>query len=100
MVASHSSVAAAAPGAPRALDGLKALPSVDRLLGHADAAGLLSAHGHRTLVAALRGVLAEVRERAAAEPGALIPSDASLLASCADRLAAAARAHGCARCST
>ena len=91
MVAPHSAVAAAAPGAPRALGGLKALPSVDRLLGHADAAGLLSEHGHRTLVAALRGVLAELRERAAAEPGAPIPSDASLLASCAKRLAAAAR---------
>ena len=91
MVAPHSTVATAASGAPRALGGLKALPSVDRLLGHADAAGLLSEHGHLTLVAALRGVLAEVRERAAAEPGAPIPSDASVLASCADRLAAAAR---------
>ncbi len=93
MVAPHSAVAAAAPGAPRALGGLKALPSVDRLLGHADAAGLLSEHGHRTLVAALRGVLAELRQRAAAEPDAPVPSDASVLASCADRLAAAARAR-------
>ena len=71
---------------------LKALPSVDRLLGHADAAALLREHGHSTVVAALRGVLAEARQRlGAAGTPALLPDDAGLLAESAAHLAAAAR---------
>ncbi len=80
-----------APRAPHEVGVLKALPSVDRLLNHADAAGLLSEHGHRAVVAAMRSVLAGARERTAADPAAPLPSDDHLLASCASRLAAAAR---------
>ena len=88
----------AVPSAPGARDRRAALPSIDRLLGHASAPALLHAHGHSTVVAALRGVLAEARESVAAladvrESVAVhAPTDDdALIALCAERLALAAR---------
>ena len=78
------------PGSPRVLDGLEALPSVDRLLNHANTGPLLREHGHRAVVAVLREVLAEARERDAVS-AAPLPTHEAMLASCAQRLAAAAR---------
>ena len=87
---------------PHGTAALHALPSVDRLLGHAHAAPLLREHGHRSVVAALRAVLAEVRTGAAqAAPAALpddtapaaLPDDTALLAECGARLSIAARAR-------
>ena len=89
-----------------ARDRRSALPSVDRLLVHALAPALLHEHGHSTVVAALRVVLAEAREGVAVQapnqaatalaeasvPASVPPpSDDALIASCAERLALAAR---------
>ena len=90
---------------PRAArDQRSALPSIDRLLAHASSTALLSAHGHSTVVAALRAVLAEARERVAEQAAATIGGSAcaqttpppllgddALIALCAERLAHAAR---------
>ena len=78
-------------------DRRSALPSVDRLLAHALAPALLQEHGHSTVVAALRVVLAEAREAVAAQavtpppPPAPPTSDDALIAICTQRLALAAR---------
>ena len=97
---------AAVPAGHGARDRRSALPSVDRLLAHASAPALLHEHGHGTVVAALRVVLAEARERAAEQapaqaqtpasaqapaPAAPPASDDALIAICAQRLAVAAR---------
>ncbi len=98
----------AEPAASNTRDWRAALPSIDRLLGHASAPALLHEHGHSTVVAALRGVLAEARESVAAfadahesvaafagahgNVGAHAPlDDDALIAICAERLALAAR---------
>ncbi len=88
----------AEPAASNTRDRRAALPSIDRLLGHASAPALLHEHGHSTVVAALRGVLAEARESVAAfadahgNVGAHAPlDDDALIAICAERLALAAR---------
>ena len=101
-----SAEADAVPSVHGARDRRSALPSVDRLLVHALAPALLHEHGHSTVVAALRGVLAEARESvavqapnqaAATQAEASVrapvppPSDDALIASCAERLALAAR---------
>ena len=91
--------AAAASQARRVTpDRRSALPSVDRLLAHAQSPALLREHGHSTVVAALRVVLAEARERVAGQSAAQaltsLPqpvSDEALIAITAQRLAIAAR---------
>ena len=105
MAAVRSSADAAVPVARGAPDARQGLPSVDRLLGHPDMPALLHEHGHSTVVAALRAVLAQARavEGAGGAPQAQPPSsprsltppagEAALLAACAERLAAAARAR-------
>ena len=84
----------------RKADQRKALPSVDRLLGHAAMPALLHAHGHSRVVAVLRTVLADAREHlaqqaasqdAVSHAAAQAPDDDALLAACTGRLAAAAR---------
>ncbi len=93
-----------AAAAQRQSDRRQALPSVDRLLGHAAMPALLREHGHSSVVAVLRTVLADAREHlalqaashAAASHAATLaaapaPDDDTLLVACADRLAAAAR---------
>lgn len=62
-----------------------ALPSIDRLLRHADAQALAAGHGRQRVVAALRAELADLRAA-----GGAVPGDAALLAGCARRLAAGA----------
>ena len=106
MTAVRQAAETAAPAPRAARDQRSVLPSVDRLLAHASTTALLSAHGHSTVVAALRAVLAEARERVA-EPAAApvrgpacatTPAppqpplgDDALIAICAQRLAHAAR---------
>ena len=81
-------------------DRRQTLPSVDRLLGHAAMPALLREHGHTRVVAVLRAVLADAREQlvaqataqaAISQPAVPAPADDALLATCARRLAAAAR---------
>ena len=87
-----AAVASTGPAAsPGERGGLHALPSIDRLLGGANAPQLLREHGHRAVVAALRLTLAEVRSQAAAAPLAGLPDGDAILARCAAQLAAAAR---------
>ena len=87
----------AVPSAHDARDRRSALPSVDRLLAHALAPALLHEHGHSTVVAALRVVLAEARAAVAAQAEAPAPppapptSDDALIAIGAQRLTLAAR---------
>ena len=83
-----TAVAGAGLSASGTRDRRAALPSIDRLLGHASAPALLHAHGHSSVVAALRGVLADVRESVAVHAPT---DDDALIALCAERLALAAR---------
>ena len=79
----HSDVPMTEPANPFAR-----LPSVDSLLGHAETAGLQQRHGHTAVTAALRTVLAELRECLRTQPD--LPCDPErLLASARDRLQAA-----------
>ena len=67
---------------------LQALPAVDRLLRSAPLRPVLAAHGHSSVVAALRALLDEVRARGVQTP---LPTDDELCATCAARLEARAR---------
>ena len=62
------------------------LPSLDRVLRHAQAQALAAQYGHQPLVRALRGVMDEARRLLIADPGADCPADASLVAAAADAL--------------
>ena len=88
-----SAEADAVPSSVGARDRRSTLPSVDHLLGHALAPALLHEHGHSTVVAAVRVVLAEARAGVAAQAEAPAPptGDDALIAICAQRLALAAR---------
>lgn len=72
---------------PSSRAGLRALPSVQRLLEAADGAGLLALGGRSAVVAALRAALADARTAILA--GAPVPDDATLLAAASAALAAA-----------
>ena len=106
MTAVRQAAETAAPAPRAARDQRSALPSVDRLLAYASSTALLSAHGHSTVVAALRVVLAEERERIAEQTAAPVGGptcaptrqrpepmlgDDALIAICAERLAHATR---------
>jgi L-seryl-tRNA(Ser) seleniumtransferase len=59
---------------------LQALPSVDRLLRHAESEALIARHGRPAVTDAIRGVLAELRERKQLDP------EDSILSSVSERL--------------
>ncbi len=90
MAADLLSTETAVPAARGATDKRCALPSVDRLLAHALSPALLHAHGHSTVVAAMRGVLAQARKSVAEAPTADFSED-TLIVLCAQRLVAAAQ---------
>ncbi|WP_290690962.1 MULTISPECIES: L-seryl-tRNA(Sec) selenium transferase [unclassified Haematobacter] len=69
--------------------GLRALPSVDRLLATDTGRALQEAHGRQPVTDALRALLGEARE--AALRGAEVPAAEALLNTLADRLHAAGR---------
>ena len=70
---------------------LASLPSVDRLLRHADAEILIRQGGRTSVTDAIRQVLAAARADLAARDGATEPSDSELLARVAAQLSADAR---------
>jgi len=58
---------------------LSSVPPVERLLIHADSAGLIAEFGRPAVVSAIRGVLARTRAQLLADGGNTIPSDHSLI---------------------
>jgi L-seryl-tRNA(Ser) seleniumtransferase len=65
---------------------LSSLPSVERLLIHADSNGLIVSFGRPAVALAIRGVLARLRAELLADRGNAIPGDSSLIQMAAQQL--------------